>query len=105
MMTSVDVRVVSSRLASVEQREIDHLVASELHRAADFYAHTLLVDVKRHLPSSGDGNDGRRVNECYNKNDDYENVDGKDAGNGGGAMGHRCTRAPDRCCSRPWHLP
>jgi hypothetical protein len=47
------------------------------------------------------------VNECYNENDDDdENVDGKDVGNGGeGTTGHRSTRAPDRHCSRPWHLP
>ncbi|KAL3816000.1 hypothetical protein ACHAXA_010660 [Cyclostephanos tholiformis] len=77
--TSVDLRVISCCLASAEQREFDRLVASELCRAADFYVHMLLVDIEHHLPSSGDGNDWRHVNECYNENDDDdENVDGKD---------------------------
>ncbi|KAL3815977.1 hypothetical protein ACHAXA_005186 [Cyclostephanos tholiformis] len=62
-----------------EQREFDRLVASELCRAADFYVHTLLVDVEHHLPSLGDGNNGCHVNERYNENDDDDvNVDGKD---------------------------
>ncbi|KAL3826934.1 hypothetical protein ACHAXA_006014 [Cyclostephanos tholiformis] len=76
--TTVDVRVISCCLASAEQREFDRLVASDLCRAADFYVHMLLVDVKHHLPSSGDGNDWRHVNERYNENDGNDkNVDGK----------------------------
>jgi hypothetical protein len=82
--TSVNIRVVLRCLASVEQRELDRLVVSELHCAANFYVHTLLMDIERHLPSLGDGNDWPHVNKCYNKNDDDENVDRKDAGNGGG---------------------